>query len=71
MPVTWAGSSSRAFAAQYRMSAHCGIEWLGELNSVARRTDVPDGSQDHVPAEWEPVVDADQQRDLVLLMRRA
>lgn len=66
--VTSGGIIEPGFAAQYRMSVHCGIEWLGELNSVAWRTDVPAGSQDFVPAEWEPVVDAGQQIDLLLLM---
>ena len=68
MPVTSGAIIEPGFQAHYRMSVHCGIEWLGELNSVAWRTDVPVGSQDSVPSEWEPVVDADQEIDLMLLM---
>ena len=56
------------FEARYRMSVHCGIEWLGELNSVTWRTEVPAGSTDHVPLEWEPMVEADEHIELVVLM---
>jgi hypothetical protein len=55
------------YPAHYRLSVHCGIEWLGELNGVLWRTDVPPDSVDHVPAGWQPSVD-DQERLLVELV---
>jgi hypothetical protein len=44
------------FEATYRMSVHCGVEWLGVLNGVAWRTEVPPGAVDFLPPEWQPVV---------------
>ena len=40
----------------YLLPTHCGVEWLGILNEVTWRTEVPDGAVDYVPPEWEPVV---------------
>jgi len=57
------------FEALYRMSVHCGVEWLGELNSVAWRTEVPDGAIDFLPPQWEPLVGSDQELELILLMQ--
>jgi hypothetical protein len=39
------------FPSPYRIWAHCGVEWLGDLNGVAWRTDVPPGAGQW-PAEW-------------------
>lgn len=36
----------------YRQSTHCGLEWLGPLNDVNWRTDVPAGAIDWIPTEW-------------------
>jgi hypothetical protein len=44
----------------YLMSVHCGIEWLGTLNGIAWRTDVPDGVTDWVPPAWQQVVAPDE-----------
>lgn len=45
------------FPFPYRLPVHCGIEWLGVINDVTWRTDVPDGAVvDFVPPEWQPVV---------------
>ncbi|MGI8999265.1 MAG: hypothetical protein ACR2GO_06115 [Candidatus Limnocylindria bacterium] len=44
------------FPAPYRLSVHCGIEWLGHVNEIAWRTDVPADPLDFVPPEWEPSV---------------
>lgn len=41
----------------YRLHIHCGIEWLGYVNDIARRADVSDGVVDFIPPEWEPLVD--------------
>ena len=57
------------FEAPFRMSVHCGVEWLGELNAVAWRTDVPDGAIDFLPPQWEPLVGSDEQLELTLLMQ--
>jgi hypothetical protein len=62
------GFIETGYEALYRMSVHCGVEWLGELNAVTWRTDVPAGSVDFIPPEWEPAVDPAEQIDLVLLM---
>lgn len=45
------------FPFPYRFFVHCGTEWLGRLNEVAWRTDVP---ADYIPPEWQPLTDADQ-----------
>lgn len=44
------------FPSPYRLTVHCGIEWLGYVNEIAWRTDVPADVQDFVPPEWEPAV---------------
>jgi len=45
---TWPGQSR-----PYLVDTRCGIEWLGEVNDYAWRTDEP------MPDEWEESVDAD------------
>lgn len=40
----------------YRLDARCGVEWLGMLNDVAWRTQVPAGSVAYVPAPWQGVL---------------
>jgi hypothetical protein len=44
------------FPGQYRLHVHCGIEWLGEINNITWRTEVPAGAVDFVPPQWEPLV---------------
>ena len=44
------------FPGQYLLRVHCGTEWLGVINGITWRTDVPDGTVDYVPPEWEPLV---------------
>ena len=44
------------FPAPYRLSVHCGIEWLGYVNDIAWRTDVPGDALDFVPPEWQSAV---------------
>jgi hypothetical protein len=56
------------FPTEYRLSVHCGVEWLGMLNDIWWRTDVPDNTLDHVPPEWAPVVDEKQTIVLSVLM---
>ena len=56
------------FPAPYRMSVHCGIEWLGTLNDVAWRTDVPAGELDWIPDAWRAVVREDQTVELEVLL---
>ena len=56
------------FPATYRMSVHCGVEWLGELNGVQWRTLVPAGVGDFLPAEWKQVVAMDESIVLEVLM---
>ena len=36
----------------YRLHVHCGIEWLGQLNDLYWRTEIPPGSLDYIPVEW-------------------
>jgi hypothetical protein len=45
------------FEATYRLDVRCGIEWLGRLNDVSWRTDPPPGSDNFIPAAWEPLVE--------------
>ena len=56
------------FPAQYRLYLHCGIEWLGDVNDIAWRTDVPGDIVDFVPPEWERVVGEDGSIDLSILL---
>jgi len=58
------------FDALYRMSVHCGVEWLGELNGINWRAEVPAGEVDWVPPAWQPVV-TDETLTLDILMREA
>ena len=56
------------FPIAYRMSVHCGAEWLGELNGIQWRTTVPDGVGDFLPPAWEQVVAMDESIVLEVLM---
>jgi hypothetical protein len=56
------------FPVPYRFSVHCGIEWLGRLNELEWRTDVPPGSVDHVPPEWRALVGADEVLEVEILL---
>lgn len=53
----------------YRLSVHCGIEWLGRFNSVAWRSELPDGDLGLLPPEWQPAVDASQTIELSIILR--
>ena len=44
------------FPAPYRLFVHCGIEWLGDVNDIAWRTDIPGDAVDFVPPEWQSAV---------------
>ncbi|MBA3779313.1 MAG: hypothetical protein H0X16_08460 [Chloroflexi bacterium] len=57
------------FEYPYGLFVHCGIEWLGEFNDVAWRTDVPDGSLDFIPPKWRAEVDQDQTVKLSIVLR--
>jgi hypothetical protein len=52
----------------YGMSVHCGVEWLGTLNDVTWRTEVPDGVTDWVPPAWRQVVAPDESIVLDIVM---
>jgi hypothetical protein len=52
----------------YRQRVHCGVEWLGPINSVFWRTEAPDGAIDYVPAEWQPLV-VDEQLEMKIVIR--
>lgn len=56
------------FQARYRLSVHCGIEWLGPLNGVTWRTEVPAGTLDFVPPAWQDAVVEDQSLVLTILL---
>jgi hypothetical protein len=56
------------FEAPYRMSVHCGVEWLGELNGLGWRTEVPPGTVDFVPPEWRDAVDPSGTLELSILL---
>jgi hypothetical protein len=47
----------------YRAWVHCGVEWLGPINGVHWRTEVPADRSDYVPPEWS---DAVQDETIVL-----
>ena len=44
------------FPQPYRLFVHCGIEWLGYVNDIGWRTDVPGDAVDFVPPEWQSAV---------------
>jgi hypothetical protein len=52
------------FPAPYRIFVHCGIEWLGTLNDVAWRTDVPAEDPEWIPDAWRAVIGDDQSVEL-------
>jgi hypothetical protein len=56
------------FPTEYQFSVHCGTEWLGTLNDVTWRTDVPAGVTDWVPPAWEPVVAMDESIVVTVVM---
>ena len=56
------------FPIDYRLSAHCGVEWLGVLNDVTWRTPVPAGTTDWIPPAWEQVVTMDESIIVTVLM---
>ena len=56
------------YPAPYRLFVHCGIEWLGYVNSVAWRTEVPPDVIDFVPEEWQPLVDDGESIELSILL---
>jgi hypothetical protein len=55
------------FPAPYRLNVQCGIEWLGYVNDIAWRTDVPRDAVDFVPPEWLSAV-RDESIDLSILL---
>ena len=62
------GFIETGFPVGYRLSVHCGVEWLGVLNDVTWRTPVPAGTTDWVPPAWEQVVTMDQSIVLNVVM---
>jgi hypothetical protein len=54
---------------RYRLPVGCGVEWLGQLNGVWWRTDVPDGSQAWVPDAWRGLVDESGSIDLEITLQ--
>ena len=56
------------FPTQYRFTVHCGTEWLGTLNDVIWRTEVPAGAVDWIPPAWEQVVAMDESIVVTVLM---
>jgi hypothetical protein len=59
------------FPVQFLADARCGMEWLGRLNHVWWRTEVPEGETAFLPAEWQPAVDADGMLPVTVLLRTA
>ncbi len=57
------------FPAPYLLDTRCGVEWLGQLNGIWWRTEVPAGSSDWVPDAWRPSVAADGMLEVSVLLR--
>jgi hypothetical protein len=53
---------------EYRLTVHCGVEWLGTLNDVTWRTAVPEGAMDWVPPAWQQVVAMDESIVVTVVM---
>jgi hypothetical protein len=56
------------FEWRYRLSVHCGIEWLGELNGVHWRTAVPVADPGGIPAPWRAEIERDGTIDLTITL---
>jgi hypothetical protein len=60
LPEPWVVESGDViepdFEVPFRLDVHCGVEWLGRLNDVSWRTDVPPGTANVVPTEWKSLV---------------
>ncbi|MEX1005017.1 MAG: hypothetical protein WD156_06595 [Acidimicrobiia bacterium] len=52
----------------YQLYAHCGVEWLGEVNGVQWRAERVDGSIDFVPEEWRAEIDGEQYLTVEILL---
>ena len=65
------GIIETGFPDQVLVDARCGVEWLGRLNGVWWRTEVPAGRAAFVPAAWQPAVDADGMLEVTVLLRTA
>jgi len=52
----------------YRLTVRCGVEWLGTLNDVTWRTDVPAGAIDWIPPAWEQAVALDDSIVVTVVM---
>lgn len=57
------------FPAPYRLRIHCGIEWLGYVNEIAWRTDVPADALDFIPPEWQTAVDTSETIELSIILQ--
>ena len=57
------------FDQRYRLYVHCGTEWLGEVNDVKWRADVPDENLDYIPPRWRSAVDAKETIELSIILR--
>jgi hypothetical protein len=53
------GFVETGFPFRYRLNVHCGVEWLGNLNGIEWRADVPDDAVDFLPDAWRPAVDGE------------
>ena len=65
------GIMETGFPDQVLVDARCGVEWLGRLNDVWWRTEVPAGFTTFMPAAWQPAVDAAGLLEVTVLLRTA
>ena len=56
---------------QYLLDARCGVEWLGQLNGIWWRTQVPDGETAFMPAAWQSAMDTDGMLEVTVVLRQA
>jgi hypothetical protein len=59
------------YPAQYLLDARCGVEWLGQLNGISWRTEVPSGQSAWVPDSWQPTVDAEGMVEVTVVLCEA
>jgi hypothetical protein len=57
------------FPDEYLLDARCGVEWLGRLNDVWWRTDVPDGETAWMPDRWRRSLRSDGMLEVSVLLR--
>ncbi|MEX2279829.1 MAG: hypothetical protein WEA76_07040 [Acidimicrobiia bacterium] len=66
--VEYGGVIEPGYPWAYNLYVHCGIEWLGEINSIQWRAESVPGQLGYIPDEWREAVDEKQYVTVELLL---